>query len=77
MSVVIKFFGQLEEVTHCNKAVWPVMKDTDMLRKRIISVFPVLKKHPFVIAVNKKIVKENQLLKPDDEVALLPPFAGG
>lgn len=53
------------------------VKDTDLLRKRLISDYPKLVDYPFVVAVDKKVINENRTLKEDDEVALLPPFAGG
>ena len=51
--------------------------DLDSLKKILFTQFPSLKKYSFRIAVNKEISEKNILLKSQDEVALLPPFAGG
>jgi len=77
MSIEVKFFGQLAEATGVSHQKIEDILDTDSLENKISSDFPLLKKHSFVIAVNKQIVNENKSLKSGDEVALLPPFAGG
>jgi len=51
--------------------------NTDTLMKKVIELYPEFRKVNFIIAVNKKVISENQLITVDDEVALLPPFAGG
>lgn len=77
MGIQIKIFGQLAELIGSDKLLLQDVKDTDLLRKRLISDFPKLADYPFVVAVDKKVINENRTLKEDDEVALLPPFAGG
>ncbi|HEY4798396.1 MAG TPA: MoaD/ThiS family protein [Bacteroidia bacterium] len=77
MNVRIKFFGLLAEVAKISELVLPGVKDTDAMREKIISDFPELKNQSFVVAVNKKVITGNQLLDQGDEIALLPPFAGG
>jgi len=47
------------------------------LRKVVEEKYPQLKNMTYKIAVNKKIAKENETLNKTDEVAFLPPFAGG
>lgn len=39
--------------------------------------YPVLSELSFQIAVNHSIAKPNEVIHPTDEIALLPPFAGG
>lgn len=77
MGIQIKIFGQLAELIGSDKLLLQDVKDTDLLRKRLISNYPNLVDYPFVVAVDKKVINENRTLKEDDEVALLPPFAGG
>ena len=40
-------------------------------------IIPEIVHYNFRIAVNNKIVNDDPLLRQDDEVAYLPPFAGG
>jgi molybdopterin synthase sulfur carrier subunit len=51
--------------------------DMDALKKNLLTQFPVLNEYRFQFAVNKEKIEKNILLNDDDEIALLPPFAGG
>ncbi|HKR07355.1 MAG TPA: MoaD/ThiS family protein, partial [Bacteroidia bacterium] len=51
--------------------------DIDTLKKNLINKFPLLNNYSFQFAVNKEKTEKNTLLNENDEVALLPPFAGG
>ena len=78
MSLKIKYLGMLAEATG---------KNEEILEFNVISVSQLIKtlqkKYPqfitmsFKVAVNHTLVEENTELKENDEVALLPPFAGG
>ncbi len=73
----LKLYGRVAEITgNAVMEITPVA-DTDALLKKLLQDFPMLKECNFLIAVDKKIVKQNQLLESQNEVALLPPFAGG
>ena len=77
MKITILFFGQLAEITGTSNIKLSDIADTDDLRNKLQQQFPALEKMTFSIAVNKKMTQENTILKPEDEVALLPPFSGG
>ena len=77
MSIQIKIFGQLAEIVGSNELKLELVADTNSIKTKIISDFPKLENYPFVIAVNKIIVNQNQKINTGDVVALLPPFAGG
>lgn len=51
--------------------------DIESLNKNLLIQFPELKKYQFQFAVNKVKVEKNRPLNSSDEIALLPPFAGG
>lgn len=77
MNIQFKCFGQLIDVIGKSELEIPEITDTDLLMKKMLKDFPKLSEYNFLISVNKKLVKEKQLLKSGDEVAFLPPFAGG
>ena len=77
MSVQIKLFGPLAEVAGKDTVQLPGAADTDSLRRDMLEKYPQLAGLTFVIAVRKQIVKGNVIISNEDEVALLPPFAGG
>jgi len=51
--------------------------DRDSLLIKINKKYPEFGKTNYAIAVNKKIITSNHSIKETDEIALLPPFAGG
>ena len=77
MSIQIKLFGPLTDVVGASQIELTNIADTDSLKHKMLNDFPKLKNCQFMVAVCKKISKENIILRPGDEVALLPPFAGG
>lgn len=77
MQINIKIFGQLTELIGANELLLQDVENTDLLKEKLILNFPKLANFPFVIAVNKKIVQQNENIKTGDVLALMPPFAGG
>ncbi|MFW6338515.1 MAG: MoaD/ThiS family protein [Alkalispirochaetaceae bacterium] len=47
------------------------------LRESLVARFPVLEEHTFRIAVDRRMHREETVITEAEEVALLPPFAGG
>lgn len=76
MKVNVLFFGCVAQTTGVMRMEVNA-GDTDQLRDQIARQFPSLKKMPFVIALNHDIIQYNTPLNENDEVAFLPPFAGG
>lgn len=75
MTLKLKYFGMIAEAL--NKEAEEI--DLMVLTVEDLKVHfkPNLKELHFKVAVNHKIVEDNFKLKENDEVALLPPFAGG
>ena len=76
--MIIKYFGMTaeasgkeEETVDSNYSSIPSLKE-DLINK-----YPDLKNINFKIAINQTIVDDNHVLIGDEEIALLPPFAGG
>jgi sulfur-carrier protein len=76
--IEVKYFGAVAEKTACNLERFdfsdlPLSSFIDRINAK-----HNLESIPYSIAVNKKIIdQENYILKDDDVVAFLPPFAGG
>jgi molybdopterin converting factor small subunit len=79
MKLNLLFFGVLTEATGLtNLCVERFSKNTlEALNHQLLQDFPQIKLHTYKIAVNQKMVKPDHLLQEGDEVAFLPPFAGG
>jgi len=72
----ILLFGVLTDVVGKSKLDVNAT-DINSLKEILLNEFPDLNKYKFQFAVNKEKVERNIRLSEGDEVALLPPFAGG
>ena len=77
MEIKVLFFGVLAEVTGTTFKHYGNVKSTSDLILRIQDDFPEIVHYNYRIAVNSSITDKDQSLKSGDEVALMPPFAGG
>lgn len=77
MEIKIIFFGSLADLIGKSKLTVNDCFDTQSLKEKLIKEFPQIKNCEFLISVDKKLVRNNQKLVPGNEVAFLPPFAGG
>ena len=73
----VLLFGMLAENIGTQEIEIDSMSDLDSLRNYLVERFPSLKNRQFIIAVNKQKADKNIKLKLGDEIALIPPFAGG
>jgi len=77
MQVKVLFFGILAEVTGTNCKHYSDVKSTRDLKLRIQDEFPEVVHYNFRISLNSVLTDNDLLLNDGDEVALMPPFAGG
>jgi len=73
----ILVFGMLVEDIGSAELTMEVPVDSNKLKEELLDRFPSLITRQFMIAVNKQKINENVTLKANDEIALIPPFAGG
>jgi sulfur-carrier protein len=77
MQVKVLFFGVLAEVTGTNCKHFRDVKTISDLNLRIADDFPEVIHYNFRVSVNNEIINSDMVLNDGDEVALMPPFAGG
>jgi molybdopterin synthase sulfur carrier subunit len=79
MDIKIKCFGLLAEAMKKEEATITLKEHctVEELKATLLETFPALEGKEFKVAVNKNIAREKTLILPTDELALLPPFAGG
>jgi len=77
MEVKVLFFGVLSEVAGTSVKHYIGVKTVDDLKLRIIDDFPEIVHYSYRISVNNEITDNNLILETGDEIALMPPFAGG
>jgi len=77
MEVKVLFFGVLVEVTGTSSKHYREVKSMGDLKLRIQDDFPEIVHYNFRISLNNEIINSDPKLNDGDEVALMPPFAGG
>ncbi len=77
MQINLKTFGPLTDIIKTNVVTLSEDADTDKLVAELKGLFPALADKKFMIAVDKKTISSNTILKQNSTVALLPPFSGG
>ena len=76
MQVNVLFFGQLNEIVETDQLQLEGVQTVDEARSVLMDRFPGLAACSFQIATNQQL-NSNKVLEEGDELALLPPFAGG
>lgn len=77
MKINVLFFGILSEITGKKSLSFDDISDTTQLNNKLTDKFPEIKSITYRLAVNQVIIDTNTKLKDSDEVAFMPPFAGG
>lgn len=78
MLIKLLYFAQIsEKVGKSSEEIEFSGYNTEDLMKQLYVTYPKLEGLTFKIAVDQVLINENTDLKNGDEVALLPPFAGG
>ncbi len=78
MKIQLLFFGKLSEVANnIDDFSLEDSTTTTALENLLNKKIPGLEKYTYRIAVNQEMVEEGIVLKENDVVAFMPPFAGG
>ncbi len=78
MILKLKYFGMIAEAIAKNEEPFDFSGNSVAdLETELYNCYSALESLNYTFAVNQNIVDKNEVLKDNDEVALLPPFAGG
>lgn len=79
ISINVKYFGMIGETANRDKEIIHINESVTIeeLMSVILQKHPKLKKLDFQIAKNFTIAGKDEKVNDNDEIALLPPFAGG
>lgn len=73
----LKYFGMIAEAIDKTEEEFEVVENLDELSLKLVAKYPKIKDLNYKFAVNQTMAATNIQLKENDEIALLPPFAGG
>lgn len=80
MTLSIKYFGMIAETIGKQEEKVEISRQqiaVALLVELLLKKYPDLNLKSFKIAVNQSIAENTAIINENDEIALLPPFAGG
>lgn len=77
MKITVLLFGVLAEKAGAQRLELENIEDLESLKDYFNGKYPEFKELSFQVSVNQELVCGNIKLSDGDELALLPPFAGG
>ncbi|MGV3696606.1 MoaD/ThiS family protein [Flavobacterium sp.] len=80
MEVTVKYFGIIADITQKKEEVFLIDNDQNTLKNLELKIkikYPKILDVNYSRAINKLFANCDTTLKDKDEVAFLPPFAGG
>ncbi len=77
MKVKVLFFGVLADISGTGIKIYSKVRSLEELKQMIWNEFPEFRHYKFMVSLNNEIIKTDSALNDGDEIALLPPFAGG
>ncbi len=79
MNVRVHFFGMIAEAVNSSIYILEDYEGTTLgdLEKDLLARYPQLKQFNYQVALDRKLANSEAQLMPHNEVAILPPFAGG
>lgn len=78
MIVNVNYLGMLVDQT--GKSEEEINFEDNLVKQLNLAIqkkYPILKELSYNLVVNHEVAEDDLKLKPTDEIALLPPFAGG
>ena len=77
--IQVKYFGMIAETTGHDQESMELESGQSLIRlnDELIRRYPALAQLDYRISVNQRFSRGDEVLQNGDEVALLPPFAGG
>jgi sulfur-carrier protein len=80
MTITLKYFGLLVDITQKKEEVYSMVPNAvsvSFLKSKMETTYEELKKTNYSIAVNQSLSSLDYIIKDQDVIAFLPPFAGG
>ena len=77
MTVNVLFFGALVELTKVSSMQINEITNSEEIIEILHKKFPLLFHYKFSVALNQNFLTDAAPLNDGDELALMPPFAGG
>ena len=79
MNVRVHFFGMIAEALNSSLHIMENYEGLTIgdVERDLLALYPQLEKFSYQVALDRKLVHRSTPLLIDNEIAILPPFAGG
>lgn len=79
MTCNVLYFGMIAESTQKNSEEFTFKNQISVqeLKDQLLEKYSALQKMSFQVAVNQKLTSAKTIIENNNEIAILPPFAGG
>lgn len=77
MQIEVLFFGQLTDKVGCHRTMIANPGNIAAFKEAIETAYPLLKNAKYMVALNNKMVSDDNTIQNLDKIALMPPFSGG
>ena len=80
MILIVKYFGAVADITQTKEEQFYIADELNSISNiqlKLENQYPGIKNIPYTFAINQAITTGNEVITENDELALLPPFAGG
>ncbi len=77
MSIKVLLFGAIKDHIGSSELELNDMESTERVRQHLEGEYPFISSTRYILALNQVRVEDDQPINDGDEIALMPPFAGG
>jgi len=79
MEIKVTYFGLIAELAGKSEEALstPSATSARALREHLENLYPELRQRTYQVAINHSIAHQDTVIQSGDEIAILPPFAGG
>ena len=77
MSIKVLLFGAIKDKVGKPELELSDFSSTEKVRAHLETEFPFIRSTRYILALNQVRVEDDRPLSDGDEIALMPPFAGG
>ena len=77
MSIKVLLFGAIKDHIGSAELELNDLDSTERVREHLESEYPFIRSTRYILALNQGRIEDDRPVQDGDEIALMPPFAGG
>jgi len=77
MSIKVLLFGAIKDHIGSAEIELNDLDSTERVREHLEGEYPFIRSTRYILALNQERIEDDRPVQDGDEIALMPPFAGG